>query len=177
MAALKAERRRGTTAICRSRPWKHKLGICRASTCNYEASAPTISAKGGRRQCGHGDGASRRNTGEPVSGAAALPSATSEQRRRGDVVGSWRSYGRDGGGARCAPAGNGNGGTVAAAALLAAGERGGEEEGRRPNASVGSERVSGGGGEGGRRVRLHGLPARGAVRASRARGGHAAATA
>ena len=92
------------------------------------------------------------------------------------MVGSRRSYGRDGGGARCAPAGNGNGGTVAAAALLAAGERGGEEEGRRPNASVGSERVSGGG-EGGRRVRFPGLPARGAVRASRARGGHAAATA
>jgi len=101
VAALKAERRRGTTAICRSRPWKHKLGICRASTCNYEASAPTIAAIGGRRQRGHDDGASRRNTGEPVSGAAALPSATSEQRRRGDVVGSRRSYGRDGGGARC----------------------------------------------------------------------------
>ena len=125
------------TAICRSRPWKHKLGICRTSTCNYEASAPTISANGGRRQCGHGDGASRRNTGEPVSGAAALPSATSEQRRRGDVVGSRRSYGRDGGGARCAPAGNGNGGTAAAAALLAAGERGGEGEGRKCKWSAG----------------------------------------
>ena len=56
MAALMVERRRGTTAIRRSRPWKRKLGLCRASTRDYEASAPTILANGGRRRCGHGDG-------------------------------------------------------------------------------------------------------------------------
>ena len=47
-------------------------------------------------------------------------------------------HGEDGGGTRCAPAGNGDGGTAAAAALLAAGERRGEGEGRKRNVAQGA---------------------------------------
>jgi len=72
-----------------------------ASTHDYEANEPTITAIGGRRQRGHGDRARRQNSGEAVCGAGALPSVASEQRRRGDVVGSQRSCLVGGGGTWC----------------------------------------------------------------------------
>ena len=101
MAAFMAGQRSGSTVIRQSWPQKHKLGLRRASTHDYEANTPTTTARGSRKRCGHGDGARRWNSGESVRGAGALPSAASEQWRRGDAVGSQRSCYGGGGGTWC----------------------------------------------------------------------------
>ena len=103
----------GSMVGCQNWPRQLNRGFGQASIGYGDASAPTITAKGGRMRSGHGDVARRRNNGEAVRGTEALPSTASKQCGCGEAVEAQRNYGGGEGATRCElGAGNGDGGKL-----------------------------------------------------------------